>query len=103
MKFADTGASYHVTAEQSNLLQHSDANHGPEQLFVGNGKGVSILNTGSSFLFDKSKNGTKEMLLKGRTSGGLYYFDNLTVPKSGSPAHTTVSNSSPLPTSVSSD
>ncbi|MED6162018.1 hypothetical protein PIB30_066383 [Stylosanthes scabra] len=53
------------TAEQSNILQHSDSNQGPEQLYVGNGKG-----------------GTKEILLKGKDEGGIYSFDNLVVSRS---------------------
>ncbi|MED6216058.1 hypothetical protein PIB30_118825 [Stylosanthes scabra] len=33
--FADCGATHHVTAGHSNILQHGDGNQGPEQLFVG--------------------------------------------------------------------
>ncbi|MED6163601.1 hypothetical protein PIB30_081550 [Stylosanthes scabra] len=57
--YIDLGASHHVTAEQSNILQHSDTNHGPELLYVT----------------------TKELLLKGKAEGGIYYFDNLVVLK----------------------
>ncbi|MED6224115.1 hypothetical protein PIB30_080616 [Stylosanthes scabra] len=39
--FANSGATHHVTAEQSNILQHSYNNKGLEQLYVGNGKGVT--------------------------------------------------------------
>ncbi|MED6187924.1 hypothetical protein PIB30_081169 [Stylosanthes scabra] len=60
--FANSGASHHVTAEHSNLVQHNDSTQGPEQLYVGNEKGV-----------------TKVMLLKGNTKGGLYFFNNLVV------------------------
>ncbi|MED6209707.1 Homeobox protein HD-1 [Stylosanthes scabra] len=44
--YADSGASHHVTVEHSNILQHSDSAQGPEQLYVGNGKGVPILSSG---------------------------------------------------------
>ncbi|MED6194829.1 hypothetical protein PIB30_032143 [Stylosanthes scabra] len=70
--FADSRASHHVTAEQSNILQHNESNQGLEQLYVANGKGV-----------------TRAMLLKGNTKGGLYFFDNLVVPKPESNHHTT--------------
>ncbi|MED6107528.1 hypothetical protein PIB30_014821 [Stylosanthes scabra] len=52
--FANSGATHHVTAEHSNILQHSESNQAPEQLL-----------------------GTKAILFKGRTKGGLYCFDDL--------------------------
>ncbi|MED6124417.1 hypothetical protein PIB30_058716 [Stylosanthes scabra] len=33
--YADFGASHHVTAEQTKILQHSDSSQGPKQLYVG--------------------------------------------------------------------
>ncbi|MED6122690.1 hypothetical protein PIB30_042170 [Stylosanthes scabra] len=36
--FVDSGALYHVTTEHANIMQHSNSNHTPEQLYVGNEK-----------------------------------------------------------------
>ncbi|MED6191783.1 hypothetical protein PIB30_003584 [Stylosanthes scabra] len=75
--FADSGASHHVTAEHSNILQHSDSAHAPDQLYVGNGKGV-----------------TKEVLHKGKARGGIYCFENLVIPRTSTPATNSGSSTS---------
>ena len=47
----DSGASFHVTDESQHIKQLSHFD-GPDQIFIGNGEGLSISNIGSSsFLF----------------------------------------------------
>ena len=43
----DSGASFHVTGDSQNIKQFTHFD-GPEQIFIGNGEGLSISNTGSS-------------------------------------------------------
>lgn len=45
--YPNSGASNHVTLEVSNLMQMKDY-FGPEQVYVGNGKGLSIKHIGQS-------------------------------------------------------
>ncbi|KAF7143710.1 hypothetical protein RHSIM_Rhsim05G0062600 [Rhododendron simsii] len=47
--FPDTGATHHVTPDLSTIT-HSEPYQGVDQLRVGNGKGLSISNVGTSFL-----------------------------------------------------
>ncbi|MED6175468.1 hypothetical protein PIB30_078681 [Stylosanthes scabra] len=63
-------------------MQDSDSNQGPEQLYVGNGKGV-----------------TKELLLKGKAEGGIYSFDNLVVSRISQNPHLTMFSHTPVPSS----
>ena len=44
----DSGASFHVTGESQHIKQLSHFD-GPDQIFIGNGEGLSISNTGSFF------------------------------------------------------
>jgi len=47
----DSGASFHVTGDSQNIKQFTHFD-GPNQIFIGNGEGLSISNTGSSsFVF----------------------------------------------------
>ncbi|MED6181644.1 hypothetical protein PIB30_021066 [Stylosanthes scabra] len=62
--YPDSGATHHVTAEHSNILQSTDSNNDPEQVYMGNGQGV-----------------TKCHLLQGKAKGGIYSFDNLEIPR----------------------
>ena len=43
----NSGASFHVTGESQHIKQLSHFD-GPDQIFIGNGEGLSISNTGSS-------------------------------------------------------
>jgi len=45
----DSGASFHVTVESQHIKQLSHFD-GPNQIFIGNGEGLSISNIGSSSL-----------------------------------------------------
>ena len=43
---SDSGASFHVTGDSQNIKQFTHFD-GPEKIFIGNGEGLSISNTGS--------------------------------------------------------
>lgn len=45
----DTGATHHVTPDINNLSYYSKY-EGPDSIHVGNGEGLPIANTGSTFL-----------------------------------------------------
>ena len=52
--YPDSGSTHHVTNDSTNL-QHSTVYTSPDQLYVGNGQGLSVSSIGSSQLFLKSK------------------------------------------------
>lgn len=45
--FSDTGATHHVTPDIASL-SHSKEYHGPDQLHMGNGKGLPIQHIGNT-------------------------------------------------------
>lgn len=45
--YPDSSATNHVTADATNLMQKTKY-HGPEQVHVGNGKGLAIKHIGNS-------------------------------------------------------
>ena len=45
----DSGASFHVTGESQNIQQLGPF-EGPDQIYLGNGQGLSINSTGSTFI-----------------------------------------------------
>ncbi|XP_016192001.1 uncharacterized protein LOC107632877 [Arachis ipaensis] len=53
---ADSGASHHLTPDPSNLLSSFASNTDANQVFVGNGTGIAIKNSGSFILYDKYTN-----------------------------------------------
>ncbi|KAF7146350.1 hypothetical protein RHSIM_Rhsim04G0108900 [Rhododendron simsii] len=79
--FPDTGATHHVTPDLSTIT-HSEPYQGVDQLRVGNGKGLSISNVGTSFLssphstFKLSNvlHVTQKTLLSGLNKDDLYQF-----------------------------
>ena len=49
--YPDSGATHHVTSDMKNLNLKSEAFHGPDQIRIGNGKGLSIHHIGHTRLF----------------------------------------------------
>ncbi|XP_072073766.1 uncharacterized protein [Arachis hypogaea] len=88
--YPDSGASHHITFDQMNLINSSEY-ISPEQVFGGNGKGMSIANIGRSimhasmsktfFNLQNLLHETKKTLLQGRLSNGLYKFDDIQIPR----------------------
>lgn len=55
--FPDSGASYHVTNASQNIQQTTPF-EGPDQIFIGNGQGLHIHSSGSSYFPSHSKPNT---------------------------------------------
>jgi hypothetical protein len=49
--YPDSGATHHVTSDMKNLNLKSEEFHGPDQIRIGNGKGLSIHHIGHTRLF----------------------------------------------------
>uniref|UniRef100_A0A2N9HX01 Reverse transcriptase Ty1/copia-type domain-containing protein n=1 Tax=Fagus sylvatica TaxID=28930 RepID=A0A2N9HX01_FAGSY len=54
--YTDTGATHHLTSDFGNLNMRSEEYHGPEQIRVGNGKGLSIHHIGDTLLSTPQSN-----------------------------------------------
>ena len=65
--YINSGSTHHVTNDITNL-QQSTPYTGPDELYVGNGQGLSISSIGSSQLFSKSN-----QLLLNNTTCSAYY------------------------------
>ena len=59
----DSGASFHVIGDSRNIKQFTHFD-GTEQIFIGNGEGLSISNTGSSTFVSPNDTGTTFKLHK---------------------------------------
>ncbi|MED6180737.1 hypothetical protein PIB30_012886 [Stylosanthes scabra] len=88
--YPDSGASHHVTDDPNNFITTQVPSDSNEQLLVGNGAGIPILQSGFTELLDKRHNGTRDLLLQGTTKGGIYTFENLCVPSAETDMHTDI-------------
>ena len=48
--YSDSGATHHLTADLANLNVKADKYHGPDQIRIGNGLGLTIKHIGSTHL-----------------------------------------------------